>query len=188
MEKATTALSTNITEDELRAVLGVCDALIGAAGRTTLVLGLRGSRAKKALQFGLDKVRGYGLFADRSQEEVMAIVDGLIRDRILSLEYHDDLPLLAYTPHGLELAKAFVVDEWFALLRANVEPVANGAKLALPFLYSVEPQRNNDTVQQLIAKVGQAADSSWLPLLRAWQALETRRMRAQLQPIIVRLE
>jgi hypothetical protein len=186
--KTTSGLSTDLSERDLREVLGVCDALVGRAGRTTLVLGLRGSRAKKALQFGVDKVRGYGCLADRSQEDALAIVDGLIRDRILRLEYNDGLPLIGYTPQGLELAKEFVVAEWLSLLRANVETVAEAAALQLPFLYSVMPERNNDTIQQLIEQAGKVADRSWLPLLRAWQALETRRMRGELQLVIERLE
>lgn len=169
-------------------ILDLCDCLVGQAGRTTLVLGLRGSKSKKAMQFNLHKARGYGCLADRTQEEVLAIVDQLIEEGILELNYYHDLPLIYYSQRGLELADGFLREHWLSLLRTQVSAAAAGKAVELPFLYAKMPERNNHTVAQLISAVEEEADVNWVPLLRLWQAQETRRMRGPLQRIIETLE
>jgi hypothetical protein len=58
--------------------------------------------------------------------------------------------------------------------------VAAGNALKLSFLMSENPQRNHDTVFLLIDQVARETDAGWLPLLRAWAEVETRRVRARL--------
>jgi hypothetical protein len=152
------------------------------------MMALRGSRAKKVLKFEAEKSRGFGHYAGRPEAEVIAVIDGLISGGVLRLEFHDGFPLLGYTDRGLELAMRFAAEEWLEVLRSRVEPTASGVALELPFLMSVMPQRNQNTVALLASLAGSAADRSWLPLLRAWQAVETRRVRDTLEPIILRLE
>jgi hypothetical protein len=152
------------------------------------MMALRGSRAKRVLKFDAEKSRGFGHYAGRSEAEVIAVIDGLISAGVLYIEFHDRFPLLGYTVRGLELAMRFAAEEWLSVLRSRVLPVADGSALELPFLMSVMPQRNQNTVVLLASLAGSAADRSWLPLLRAWQAVETKRLRATLEPIILRLE
>lgn len=166
----------------------MADALIGRAGRTTLVLALRGSRSQRVLRYMPETIRGYGSFRGVPEAEVLARIDRLIADRILRLEYCDGFPLLDYTSHGLELAQRFAAEDWLETLRARVQPVAAGAPLELPFLLSVMPDRNGDTVLLLVDLVAREADRSWIPLLRAWAAAETRRVRAQLGRLSADLE
>ena len=177
-----------VTEGDRRAILGVADCLIGQAGRTTLMMALRGSRAQRVRKFGADQARGHGWFSGVPENEVLARIDALIAERILSIENREGYPLLGYTRTGLELAERYAAEEWLALLRERAQPVAKGETLELPFLMSAMPNRNHDTVFLLIELVAHEANAAWLPLLRAWSALETRRVRARLQPVIDVLE
>lgn len=177
-----------LADEDRRAILGVCDCLIGRAGRTTLALALRGSRAKRVLQYQADRTCGYGFYAGRPEEAVLARIDALIDDGTLRIEYHDGFPLLGYTNRGLEFAMRYMAEEWLAELRCRVQPIAEGAALKLPFLLSTMPDRNHETVLRLTDLAGREANAAWLPLLRAWRAVETRRVRARLEPIIAKLE
>ncbi|WP_158277482.1 RQC domain-containing protein [Opitutus sp. ER46] len=177
-----------ISDREQRAILSVVDVLVGRAGRTTLVMALRGSRAKRALQFGVEQTTGYGFFAGHPEAEVLARVDDLIATGILALERSSDgFPLLCYTRRGLERAERYVAEEWLAIVRRQVAAVATGARLDLPFVHSAMPQRNLDTVRQLIDLVAQEATDSWRPLLEAWAAADTKRVRGWIQQVIAGL-
>jgi len=183
-----TGKSYELPEADLRAVLGVADSLIAKAGRTTLALALRGSRAKRVLQHGVEQARGYGHFAGVSQDDVLARIDALIADDILRLEYRDGFPLLTYSDRGLQLAMRYAAEEWLGALRTQVQTVRAGAALELPPVLVDIQQRNQNTVLLLADLVGNEADSDWLPLLRVWAARETRRVRARLHLIITALE
>jgi hypothetical protein len=166
----------------------VCDCLIGSAGRTTLALALRGSRSKRVLQHRVDHARGYGFYAGVPESEVLARIDTLVAECTLRIEHRDGFPLLGYTEFGLALAMRYAAEEWLAVLRSRVQPVAAGAALDVPFLMSAMPDRNQDTVLLLADLIAAEADPAWLPLLRAWSAAETRRVRARLASIIAALE
>lgn len=175
------------SDSDLRAILSVADQLIGRAGRTTLVMALRGSRSKRVLQFESDKAEGYGYFAGVPEEEVMARVDALIARRILGLEYVDGFPLLVYPREGLELAERYAAERWLELVRTQAAAVRQGAVFDLPFVHAKMPNRNLETIGQLIDLLEREADLGWLPFLQAWHAVETKRIRGRLQPIIARL-
>lgn len=177
-----------LTDDDRRAILSVCDNLIAIAGRTTLAMALRGSRAKRVLQYHVDQARGYGFYAGVPEAEVLARIDALIAEGVLCLEYRDGFPLLGYTERGLELAMRYAAEEWLAALRSRVQPVADGAALELPPVMAAIQNRNQNTVLLLVDLVAREADTSWLPLLRAWAAIETRRVRGRLAPIVAALE
>jgi len=177
-----------LTDADRRAIIGVCDQLLGVAGRTTLMMALRGSRAQRILRFKVEQARGYGHYAGVPEAEIMARIDALITEKLLCIRYHDGFPLLGYTEQGLTRAVRYTAEEWLDIVRARVQSFATGAALELPFLQSNLPQRNHDTLLLLVKLVSQVADKTWLPLLRAWQAAETKRLRAALAPIIASLE
>ena len=49
-------------------------------------------------------------------------------------------------------------------------------------------EARNAVLISVIADVARIADSAWLPLLQAWSAVETRRAKEKLAPIVARLE
>lgn len=96
--------------------------------------------------------------------------------------------MIVYTDAGLEKAKGVAGERWLAELRGQVEAVAAGRGLKLSFLMSENPQRNHDTVFLLVDRLAREAHGGWLPVLWAWAAVETKRVRAPLREVIARLE
>jgi hypothetical protein len=180
--------TTETTEADRRALFSVADCLIARAGRTTLVMALRGSRAQKVMRHGLDRTAGYGYFSGRPESEVLARVDALIAEGSLRLEYHDGYPLIVYTARGLQEAMRYAAEDWLAALASQVDPVRQGRTPEFPPVLRDIQGRNQNTVLLLAELVSQTADARWLPLLRAWAAGETRRVRGKLHPIIAKLE
>ena len=178
-----------LSEEERRAIVDVCDQAVYRAGRTSVMMALRGSRAEKVRRLGLIDAKGHGYFAGMSEEDVLARIDTLIHEGWLRIERTEDgLPLLGYTTAGLEKAKRYAAETWLEEVRGQVGAVAGGAELRLSFLMAASPQRNHETVEMLVALVEREADEGWLPLLRAWCAAETKRLRGRLRPVIERLE
>lgn len=174
-----------MSEADERAIFAVLDQAVYVAGRTSVMMALRGSRAEKMKRLGLVDGPGHGHFAGMPEAEVMARIDTFFHRGWLRFERtREGLPLVAYTEAGLERAKAYVVKRWLEEVRAQIGPVARGETLQLPFLMAVNPQRNHDTVFLLVDRVEREADAAWLPLLRAWCEAETKRLRGRLRPVI----
>lgn len=179
-----TSSRSTFTEIERRAVLAVADCLIAQAGRTTLVLALRGSRSKRVLQHGVETATGYGQFAHLSEDEVMACVDDLIRDGTLRIEYRDGFPLLVYTERGLAEAECYAAEGWYEALRGQVGAVCEGRELVLPAAMADIQRRNLHTVLRLVERLEREATREWVPLLRIWAGRETKRVRGRLNAIL----
>lgn len=178
-----------LSEADRRAMFAVLDQAVYEAGRTAVMMALRGSRAEKVKRLGLIDNEGHGHFAGMSEDDVQARIDTLIHEGLLRIERtREGLPLPGYTDAGLEVAKGFVVERWLAEVRGQVALVAAGRALTLSFLMAANPQRNHDTVLLLVDRVEREADATWLPMLRAWCAAETKRVRDRLRSVIERLE
>ncbi len=176
----------SLSEDDRRAIFAVCDDVVYTAGRTSVMMALRGSRAQKMKRLGLIDSEGHGHFAGMSEDDVLARIDTLIHEGLLSIERsRDGLPLLSYTESGLAVAKGYVVERWLAEVRAAV---GKDEAVKFPFLMEVNPQRNHETVELLIEQVSAEATPEWLPMLRLWRTSETKRLRGRLGVVIARLE
>jgi hypothetical protein len=179
----------SLSADEEKAIFAIVDAAIGVAGRTSVMMALRGSRAEKVRRLGVEDRPGHGFFKGRPEEEVLAKIDTCFHRGWLRFERtREGLPLIGYTDEGLEKAKAFTIEAWLEELRGQREAVEKGDGFKVSFLMSETPNRNHDTVFILIDELERESDASWLPVLHAWRAVETKRVRARLQQVIDRLE
>lgn len=177
-----------LSGEEERAIFAVLDRAVYVAGRTSVMMALRGSRAEKVKRLGLVDGPGHGHFAGMPEAEVLAKIDTFFHRGWLRFERtREGLPLLGYTDAGLERARNYAADLWLEEVRGQVGPVAAGRELTLSFLMTNGQQRNNDTVLLLVDRVEGEADATWLPMLRAWCAAETKRLRGRLRPLIERL-
>ena len=64
-----------LSVDEERALFAMLDAAVYTAGRTSVMMALRGSRAAKVQRLGVVDQPGHGFYAGRSEEDVMARID-----------------------------------------------------------------------------------------------------------------
>jgi hypothetical protein len=179
----------DLLPEEERAIFSVLDVAVYSAGRTSVMMALRGSKAQKVERLGLVDVPGHGFFAGWSEEDVMAKIDTCFHRGWLRFDRtREGLPLIGYTDEGLVKAKGYAMELWLKELRGQVAAVAAGKALKLSFSIKESPQRNHDTVFLLIERLAAEADAAWLPMLRAWAEVETKRVRARLREVIGRVE
>ncbi|MFM7202868.1 MAG: RecQ family ATP-dependent DNA helicase [Myxococcota bacterium] len=91
-------------------VLSCVARLQGRFGRNKIVAILRGAKEKDLLQWGLDRQPTYGVLADLKQEDVMAVVDGLIEaglltNKVLEQEKTHRITVLEVNDEGRDAAK-----------------------------------------------------------------------------------
>jgi superfamily II DNA helicase RecQ len=174
-----------LSEVEQRLILETADAMVYEAGRSTLVLALRGSKNKKLDKFKAETLPGFGYYRGLPEEEVLARVDQLIHQELLKIDTsHDGYPLLGYTPKGLELAEQWGAERWLTELRGHFD---DSTPYVPSFAHERMPNRNLKTLNHLIDALQIHADIAWLPFLRHWRERETARIRRRLDPMIERL-
>src|SRR5688572_8054917 len=103
---------------EIKAILRGADDLVAQGGRTLLCKVLRGSAAKDVTERGLQRNPAWGFHRELRPDEVLARIDWMILHGYLRIEYFDRLPLLCYTPAGLEIEIDTITDEFLATMRA----------------------------------------------------------------------
>lgn len=73
-------------------------------GLTVIALTLRGSRNKRILELGFDKLSTYGIMPEYKEAEIKDIINKLIADRYLSLT-EDQYPVVRLTLKGVRVLK-----------------------------------------------------------------------------------
>lgn len=175
-----------LTDSERRLILETANAMVYEAGRTTLVLALRGSRNKKLEKFQAETLSGYGCYRGVPESDVLARIDQLIHEGLLRIDPSPDgFPLLGFTPRGLELVEGWTAENWLKQLR---EHVADSDPYHPQFAFDRLPQRNPKTLHLLLDALEMEADPAWLPMLRHWCGIEVKKVRSRLSPLIERLE
>jgi hypothetical protein len=175
----------DLTDGERQLILETANAMVYKAGRSTLVLALRGSRNKKLEKFQAEKLPGFGCYRGVPEADVLARVDQLIHEGLLRIENLDGFPLLGFTARGLELVEGWTAERWLGQLR---EHVADPEPFYPKFAFDRLPERNLKTLHLLLDALETQADPSWLPMLRNWCGVEVKKVRARLSPLIGRLE
>jgi hypothetical protein len=163
--------------DELAAILRGADPLVMRGGRTLLAHVLRGSRQKKVLELGLDRLPVHGFYRGVAEDEVLAKIDRVIADGYLAIEYDYRLPLLVFTPAGWEIEKETYARELLAGFDARL--------LAGP-PYGMEDlkDRSRELIFRLLDLVEESGDPRYLPLLREWSAVDYRKVRERIERVI----
>ena len=157
--------------EEIVAILRGADDVIMSGGRFLLARILKGSRAKKVLELGLDESPVYGYYAHLTIEEILARVDWTIVNRYLAIEYDYRLPLLRYTSRGWEIEQNTYSDE---LLQGFDKMLAISSG---PYDMSYLKDRSRDMILLLLDKVEETGDRRYIPLLEAWAEIDYKKVR-----------
>ena len=147
-------------------------------GRSILAKMLKGSREKRLLELGLDKSPAYGHFKGLPVEDVMARIDWTILSGYLALEYDYRLPLLVYTDRGWEIE----LETYAAELFQGFDRILDSGTTTFDMEYLKDKDRA--MILRLLDKVEATRDPKYVPLLRAWQQLEYRKVRERIQGVI----
>jgi len=168
---------TYLPFDEIKAILRAADELIATGGRTLLTKILKGSKDKKVLEYGLDKCPVYGFYNHLTPPEIANRIDWVIRNGFLEIEYSGKLPVIIYSEKGWEIEKETYTDE----LLEKLTGLLGGKDYS--FVMELK-DRNRGMILLLIEKIRKTNNPAFIPLLRAWQEIDYKKVRAALQKVI----
>jgi len=167
----------NLTEGEIKAILRAADELIATGGRSLLAKILKGSKDKKVLEHGLEKCPTYGFYKDLTLPEITKRVDWTIENGYLKIEYYDRLPVIVFSPMGWEIERETYAEELLMKLQELLDSED------YRFVSELK-DRNRGMILLLIEKIRLTNNPELIPLLKAWQEIEYKKVRATLQRTI----
>jgi superfamily II DNA helicase RecQ len=168
---------TNLTEEEIKAILRAADELIASGGRSMLAKILKGSQDQKILKYGLEQCPVYGYYRDLTIQKITNRIDWMIKKDYLEIEYADRFPLLVFSEKGWAIERETYAEE---LLQKLVK-LLEGKDYS--FVQELK-DRNRGMILLLIEKIKQTGNARFIPLLRAWKEIEYRKVQAEIQKVI----
>ena len=168
----------SLPPEEIAAILRGADDLIMSGGRSLLTRILKGSRAKKVLELGLDRSPVYGYYNHLRMDEILARIDWVILEGYLDIEYDYRLPLLIYTERGWAIERETYANE---LLRGFDDLLATGPR---PYDMSYLKDRDRGLIFLLLDKVRATGDPKYIPLLEAWAEIDYKKVRKRIRHVI----
>lgn len=163
-----------LTEQEIKAILRAADDLIMTGGRNLLSKILKGSKDKRLLKHELQLSPFYGYYHDLKLEDIMQRIDWMIRNGYLKIEYSDRLPMIVFSDIGWEIERETYAEE----LLLKLASLLDGHDFS--YIETLK-DRNRGMILLLIDKIKGTDNARFVPLLRAWQAIEYKKVQAELQ-------
>lgn len=175
-------MRTTLPDDEIRLILRAADDIIARGGRTLLAKILKGSRDKRLLALGLDRNPSYGCFSSLTLDDIMVKVDWMIRHGYLEIEYFGRLPLIVFSERGWIIERDQRSDE---LLREWDEWLAHDTPVvSMEYL----KDRNREMITLFLQKIKQTGNPKYIPLLRKWEQIDYKKVRAMIREVIRHLQ
>ena len=171
----------DLPNEEISAILRAADELIATGGRSMLTKILKGSKDKKLLEYELDKCPGYGLYSHLSLSEITKRVDWMIKNGYLEITYSGRLPVIVFSRAGWEIEKETYTEELLQKLK-DLVPAKDYSFVARL------KDRNRGMILLLIKKIKNTNNPEFIPLLRAWQRIDYKKVKIELQKAIDILE
>lgn len=167
--------------DEIKAILRGADDLILSGGRNMLSKILKGSKDKKLLRLKLNKSPVYGFFKELTINKIRSKIDWTIVNGYLRIEYDYRLPLLAYTKKGWEIEKDTYSDELLDKLKGLLETGDYS-------FVSELKDRDRSMILLLLDKIKNTNNKKFIPLLRAWQKIDYRKVKKAIGKVVESLQ
>ncbi|MGJ8698178.1 MAG: RQC domain-containing protein [Verrucomicrobiaceae bacterium] len=156
-----------VSREEVEVILRGMRAVFGEAGRTGLARVLAGSKAKTVKE-EWKKNPSYGAFLERSQPEILEMIDWCLDEEYLRVEKRDGYPLLLYAERGLAIDVELAAREFLEEMRER------GFFWTKEELLNVIPHRTLERVLELMKEEGV---ENWREVLETWHERGTRRMK-----------
>jgi superfamily II DNA helicase RecQ len=167
----------DLSSEEIKAILRAADELIATGGRSMLTKILKGSKDKRLLEHGLDKCPVYGFYRHLSPPEITKRIDWAIENDYLEIEYSGRLPVIVFSKKGWEIEKETYSDELLQKLQ-SLSPGQN-----FRFVADLK-DRNRGMILLLIEKIKNTNNPEFIPLLKAWQQIDYKKVQRALQKVI----
>lgn len=162
---------------EIKAILRAADEIISVGGRNMLCFILKGSNNQQIKKHGLESCPVHGFYRHLKLEEIKQRVDWMIVNRYLRIEYDGRLPMLVFTERGWEIEREQFAEE----LLVQLSELLKGTDYSY---VSQLKDRNREMILLLIEKIKQTKNPDFVPLLKAWQEIEYKKVRSELQKAI----
>ncbi len=169
------------SEEDIKNILRGADEIIFIAGRTMLAKILKGSKDKKLLEKELNKCPSYGYCNKLSIDEITKIIDWMIVNNYLDIDYNGKLPMIVFTEKGWETYKPIYADE----LYNSILTVSEKEKDAL---IEQLKQTNRQVIKLLIIKIRESENIGFIRFLTKWQEVEVRKVREMIDRAIFKLK
>lgn len=169
------------SEEDIRNILRAADEIIFVAGRTMLAKILKGSKDKKLLQKELDHCPSYGYYNQMSIEEITKIIDWMIVQNYLDIDYNGRLPMIIFSEKGWEAYKPFYVDELYNHILNVNENICND-------LIEQLKQTNREIVKLLLLRIGGSKNIGFIRFLTKWEVVEVKKVRLMINGAIKKLK
>jgi superfamily II DNA helicase RecQ len=166
-----------LSDEEVTAILRAADELIATGGRSMLTKILKGSKEKKLLEYELDKCPGYGFYNHLSPPEITKRIDWMIKNGYLEITYSGRLPVIVFSRKGWEIEKETYTEE----LLQKLTDLLPGKDYS--FVAELK-DRNRGMIFLLIEKIKNTKNPEFIPLLRAWQFVDYKKVQVELQKAI----
>jgi hypothetical protein len=146
--------------------------------RSMLTKILKGSRAKRVIELGLNHNPVYGFYTDLPLDDVRSRIDWVILNGYLEIEYDYRLPMLVYTEKGWEIEKETYADELLAGFDKLLE--SGDAHFDMTYL----KDRNRGMILMLLDKVEATGDEKYIPILMAWEKVDYQKVQKRIRNVI----
>ena len=168
---------THLPDNEIKNILRAADDIIGQGGRSMLTKILKGSKDKKLLEHRLEECPAYGFYQHLSLPQIGNRVDWAIAHEYLMIIYNDRLPLIFYSDKGWEIEKETYTEELLHKL-TNL--------LADKDYRFVEELKDKDRgmILLLLEKIKNTNNPAFIPLLKAWQEIDYKKVRVAIQGVV----
>jgi len=168
-------------EEDVKNILRAADGIIFIAGRTMLAKILKGSKDKKVLERGLDQCPSYGYYYQLSIEEITKIIDWMIVNRFLDIDYNGRLPMIVFSDKGWETYKPIYADELY-------QKILNITENKSDDLIEELKLTNRQVIEMLLWRIDESRNIGFIRFLIKWEAVEVKKVRAMINRAVSKLK
>ena len=170
-----------LSEVDIKNILRAADEIIFVGGRTMLAKILKGSKDKKLLEKALDKCPSYGYYHQQSIEEITKLIDWMIVNDYLDIDYNGRLPMIIFSNKGWQTYKPYYADELLSQLQAASE------ETSLELIEQLK-QTNREVIILVLSKIGESKNIGSIRFLSKWEAYEVKKVRNMINSAIAKLK
>ncbi|QNO14080.1 DNA helicase II [Alkalicella caledoniensis] len=166
------------SDKEIKVILRAADEIIYTGGRAMLAKILKGSKDKNILEHRLQDCPSYGFYSSKTIAEVTQLVDWMIINRYLEIDYNGRLPMIVFSKMGWELYKPVYAEE----LYENIVKV--NANDDTDMLVEQLKKTNRQVVLILLDKISESKNIGVIRFLENWKETEVKKVRAGINKAI----
>lgn len=169
------------SEEDIKNILRAADEIIFVGGRTMLAKILKGSKDKKLLEKQLELCPSYGYYRKLTIEEITKIIDWMIINNYLDIDYNGRLPMIVFSGKGWETYKPLYMDELY-------NKILNVGEDTRDALIDELTKTNREVIIMLLLKIGSSKNIRFMEFLTKWETVEVKKVRQKISGSILKLK